>query len=254
MLLSPGGANSAELAIVIDDVGYHQTKGMRAIALPGPVTIAVLPHAPHTAQLVERARFQGKDIIVHQPMQAHPSKHASPERRTLMLDMHHHEFASMTAAALDAVPGRIGLSNHTGSLLTAHREPMRQLMTLLRQRDLFFLDSRTTAATVALDVAREQGVPAIKRDVFLDHDPSPQAVHHAFERALDIARRNGRAVLIGHPYDVSLDYLEGRLADLPADIKMVSVAQLAQRQAQFSRPAVLAQPPRLVSPRISPGP
>ena len=254
MLFSPGGANAAELAIVIDDVGYHQIRGMRAIALPGPVTIAVLPHAPHTANLVHQASRSGKDIIVHQPMQAHPSKHASRERRTLMLDMHEQDFASMTAAALDAVPGRIGLSNHTGSLLTAHRAPMQQLMTMLRQRDLFFLDSRTTAATVALQVAREQGVPAVRRDVFLDHDPSPAAVHLAFERALHIARRNGRAVLIGHPYDVSLDYLEGRLADLPADIKMVSVAQLALRQTQFSRPAMLAQPPRLVSPHISPGP
>lgn len=227
---------------------------MRAIALPGPVTIAVLPHAPHTANLVYQASRSGKDIIVHQPMQAHPSKHASRERRTLTLDMHEQDFASMTAAALDAVPGRIGLSNHTGSLLTAHRAPMQQLMTMLRQRDLFFLDSRTTAATVALQVAREQGVPAVRRDVFLDHDPSPAAVHLAFERALHIARRNGRAILIGHPYDVSLDYLEGRLADLPADIKMVSVAQLALRQTKFSRPAMLAQPPRLVSPHISPGP
>ena len=227
---------------------------MRAIALPGPVTIAVLPHAPHTANLVHQASRSGKDIIVHQPMQAHPSKHASRERRTLMLDMHEHDFASMTAAALDAVPGRIGLSNHTGSLLTAHREPMQQLMIMLREHDLFFLDSRTTAATVAWQVALEQGVPAVRRDVFLDHDPSPAAIHNAFELALRIARRNGRAVLIGHPYEVSLDYLETRLTDLPADIKLVAVAELALRQTQFSHPAMLARPPSLASPHISPGP
>lgn len=227
---------------------------MRAIALPGPVTIAVLPHAPHTNDLVRLARRSGKDIIVHQPMQAEPSRQAPREKNTLMLDMHQHDFASVAAAALDAVPGRIGLSNHTGSLLTAHRAPMQQLMILLAERDLFFLDSRTTAATVAFEVAREHGVPAIKRDVFLDHDAAPYAVHRAFERALQVARRNGRAVLIGHPYEVSLNYLERRLQNLPEDIKLVSVAELASRQTQLTRPAVLAQPPRLVSPHISPVP
>jgi hypothetical protein len=254
VLYLPGGADAAELAIVIDDVGYHQLRGMRAIALPGPVTIAVLPHAPHTNRLVNQALHAGKDVIVHQPMQAELSRQAPREKDTLMLDMQQQDFASVAAAALDAVPGRIGLSNHTGSLLTAHRAPMRQLMTLLAERDLFFLDSRTTAATVALEVAREHGVPAIKRDVFLDHDAAPYAVHLAFERALQIARRNGRAVLIGHPYEVSLNYLERRLQNLPADIRLVSVAELASRQRSITRPAMLAQPPRLVTPRISPVP
>ena len=123
----------------------------------------------------------------------------------------------------------------------------------LEDRGLFFLDSRTTAETVALRVALEHGVPALKRDVFLDHERTTSAIHGAFERALQIARRNGHAVVIGHPYAITLDYLDKRLRSLPSDIQLVKAAELAQRRAQPSYPAVLAQPPGLRSLHISPG-
>ena len=131
--------------MVIDDVGYSKARGMRAIDLPGPVTIAVLPFAPHTAALVRHASSAGKDIIVHQPMEPHPSRHAREEHGTLKLAMDVAEFDALVSAALDAVPERVGVSNHTGSLLTAHRAPMLRFMSQLNTRNLFFLDSRTSA-------------------------------------------------------------------------------------------------------------
>ncbi len=253
MLVLSWGAQAADLAVVIDDVGYNKVRGLRAIDLPGPVTIAVLPFAPHTQALIQRAAESGKDIIIHQPMEPTPSPHALEERGTLTLAMDTQRFDDLVSAALDAVPMGVGLSNHTGSLLTQHHRPMQQLMNVLNHRGLYFLDSRTSAQTVALDVARQSGVPAVKRDVFLDHDPSPQAIHEAFERALKIARKQGYAVLIGHPYATSLRYLENRLANLPADINLVNAAALAMPRTSRGRPAMLAQPSRLASLRISPG-
>ncbi len=253
MLTLPGLVNAAELAVVIDDVGYNKARGERAINLPGPVTIAVLPFAPHTSTLVEYATLLGKDVIVHQPMEPHASPHAREETGTLKLAMQEQDFDAALSAALDAVPAHIGLSNHTGSLLTAHDAPMRRLMRTLSTRGLFFLDSRTTADTVALDVARELGVPSLRRDVFLDHERTAAAVHAAFEKALNRARKQGHAVLIGHPYDLSLSYLDNRLAELPGDIELVRAADLAARQTRFSRPVVLARPAVPVSPHISPG-
>ncbi len=253
MLVLPGLANAAELAVVIDDVGYNKVRGERAINLPGPVTIAVLPFAPHTGSLVEYATLLGKDVIVHQPMEPHASPHAREETGTLKLAMRDRDFDATLNAALAAVPRHVGLSNHTGSLLTAHDAPMRRLMRTLSSRGLFFLDSRTTAETVALDVARELGVPSLRRDVFLDHERTAAAVHAAFEKVLERARRQGHAVLIGHPYDLSLDYLHDRLAELPADIELVRAADLAVRQTRFSRPIVLARPVTPASPHISPG-
>jgi polysaccharide deacetylase 2 family uncharacterized protein YibQ len=163
------------------------------------------------------------------------------------------ELTTAFTAALDAIPSRVGVSNHTGSLLTQHRTPMQHLMNEVHARGLFFLDSRTSAQTVALNVALETGVPALKRDVFLDHERNPEAIHTAFEKALRVARRQGYAVAIGHPYRETLDYLEMRLAALPNDVRLVKAADLAQRRARPVHPGVLAQPADLTSLHISPG-
>lgn len=224
-----GSLHGAELAVVIDDIGYSVERGMRAIRLPGPITVAVLPFAPNTEILARRAIQAGKDVIIHQPMQPHPARHVRPEAGTLELGMPNSEFDDLLNAALNAVPDSIGLSNHTGSLLTQHREPMFRLMQRLNGRGLFFLDSRTTADTIALDVARELGVPAVKRDVFLDNDPSPRAIEYEYRRAIALARRNGTALLIAHPYAVSLRYLEERLAALPQGVKLVAAQELTRR-------------------------
>ena len=158
----------ARLAIVIDDIGYSLSRGQRAATLPGPITLAVLPFAPNTDVLVSTALAQGKTILIHQPMEPQPSPHAREEAGTLKLHMTEPDFSDTLAAALAAVPSRVGLSNHTGSLLTQHETPMRRIMAQLKQHNLIFLDSRTTPQTVALRVAREYGIPALRRDVFLD--------------------------------------------------------------------------------------
>jgi polysaccharide deacetylase 2 family uncharacterized protein YibQ len=252
-VLLQGAVQAGELALVIDDLGHNKQRGERAIELPGAITVAVLPFAPYTHALAEHAVAHDKDVIVHQPMEPYPAPHVRNEHGTLTLGMPPPEFNGRISAALDAVPSRVGVSNHTGSLLTQHRLPMQRLMQAIDQRGLFFLDSRTTAETVALKVAVEHGVPALKRDVFLDHERTTTAIHGAFEKALQVARRNGHAVVIGHPYGITLDYLERRLRTLPNDITLVKAAELAQRQQRASHPAVLAQPPGLRSLHISPG-
>ena len=221
---------AADLAIVIDDVGYSEVRGMRTINLPGQITVAVLPFAPHTSQLVKYAIAAGKDVIIHQPMEPYPSPSVREENGTLKLAMGNNEFDTLVANALDAVPQRTGVSNHTGSLLTSHREPMTRLMSQLSSRGLYFLDSRTTAATVALDVAKKMGVPAVRRDVFLDHTRTPQAIEKAFVASIRLARRKGHAVLVGHPYPMTLDFLERALRGLPSDIRLVTAAELATTQ------------------------
>ncbi|NOX49959.1 MAG: divergent polysaccharide deacetylase family protein [Gammaproteobacteria bacterium] len=102
-------ANAADLIVVIDDVGYNKVRGLRAINLPGAVTIAVLPFAPHTAGLIKQAFNLDKNIIVHQPMEPHPSEHAREEHDTLKLHMSDDEFDTLVQRALDAVPMGTGL-------------------------------------------------------------------------------------------------------------------------------------------------
>jgi polysaccharide deacetylase 2 family uncharacterized protein YibQ len=217
LLCGAAAASSAqsaepELAVVVDDLGYSLTSGRRVIALPGPLAVAVLPFTPNAVQLAELATRAGKEVILHQPMQADAAIHEPPGN--LAVEMSAAEMRAQLAASLAELPQAIGVSNHTGSLLTASRGPMRVLMQALRAHGLFFLDSRTTAATVAENVAIESGVPALKRDVFLDNSLDREAIAQEFERALAIARRQGHAVLIAHPHDASLAFLETALPAL----------------------------------------
>ncbi len=198
--------------MIVDDLGYGLERGRRAIALPGPVTVAILPFAPHTTALAKFAAANGADVILHEPMQA--SHELPTDPGTLTIAMSASALSDAFERALADVPQAIGVNNHTGSLLTAQRPAMVLLMRELRLHGLFFLDSRTTPDTVARAVAVENGVPATRRDVFLDHVADARDIETEFERAIKIARRQGHAVLIAHPYDVSLGFLQRALPTL----------------------------------------
>ena len=219
-----------DLAVVIDDVGYNKSRGLRAIQLPAEITIAILPFAPHTQKLASAANKAGKDLIIHQPMEAIPAPHVRREHDTLTTDMSPAQFDAAIERAIAAVPLTRGFSNHTGSLLTTQREPMRRFMQHLSNRNMLFLDSRTTAQTVALQVANEFGVPAIRRDVFLDHERTTSAIEDAFAKAIRIARQRGYAVVVGHPYPVTLDFLERTLLELPSDINLIGISELTAKR------------------------
>ena len=240
-------SHAAELAIVVDDIGHSLTRAERVVRLPGVVTVGLLPFAPNTAAIARQAHAVGKEVILHQPMQPQGTAKDEREDGTLMLDMPADRFADILDAALKAVPHCVGINNHTGSLLTQHREPMVRLMRHIRSRGLFFLDSRTSPNTLAYRVAQEWQVPAAKRDVFLDHKVERKAIEAEFKRALGIARKNGYAVLIAHPHAMSLDFLESRMVNLPDDVRLIPLSKLTQRSlnqrvaATRRRPTMLAQ-------------
>ena len=220
LLASSVDADTGRLAIIIDDIGYSLERGERSLALPGPLTVAVLPFTPHAKTLASMANDANVDVIIHQPMQSLAFAH--DEAGSLTADMSIDAFKASLTRSLDSVPYAVGVSNHTGSLLTTHRDAMGLLMSEVGHRGLFFVDSRTTHHTVALEVAMDQGVPATKRDVFLDHVIERTALEQQFARALGIARRQGHAVLIAHPHDLSLEFLEQVLPAL-SDYGMQSV-------------------------------
>ena len=227
-LLAAGSVRAAELVIVIDDVGYSLARAERIVRLPGPVTLGLLPYAPHARAAAALARTHDKEIILHQPMEPVVETRVQDEPGTLKLSMTEARFESELSEALARLPEAVGVNNHTGSLLTTERVPMRWLMAGIARRGLFFLDSRTTPHTVAESMARELRVPTIRRDVFLDHVQSAEFLEGAFAKSLAIARRKGRAVVIGHPYRITLEFLEARLAELPDDVRLTTLASLLE--------------------------
>lgn len=222
------------LTVIIDDLGDRLKDGRRAVALPGPVTLSMLPHTPFAARLAREAHARGKEIMLHLPMESVEPRPLGPGGVTL--HMGQAEFTRRVRANLAAVPHVRGVNNHMGSLLTLHPGHMSWLMDELRQRGgLYFVDSRTTPASVALPVAQEYGVPSATRDVFLDPVREAGAIQLQWERALAKARRAGHAIVIGHPYPETLALLERELPRLAArGFRLVPVSAMIAQNTKRS--------------------
>jgi uncharacterized protein len=216
-----------KIAIIIDDLGYRRAEGLRAARLPGPVAVAILPHTRHAAELAREADSSGKEVVLHVPMEAVPPAVVLGPG-ALMLTQTRAELASVLADDLAAVPLARAVSNHMGSSFTREPERMRWIMEELRSHGpLLFVDSYTTADSVGLAIAREVGVPVLRRDVFLDGTDTLEAIEHEWRRLLARAREQGFALGIGHPRAATLDLLERVLPHLAAEgVELVPLGAL----------------------------
>lgn len=191
------------LAIIIDDLGNDPAEAKAVLALPFPVTASVLPHLDYSTQTADEAFRRGDQVILHLPMQP-VADVVKPEAIELRPGMSASQVQSTLAGMLATVPHAIGVNNHEGSLATADPRLMAELMPALRSRGLFFIDSRTTAATVAYDAAEHAGVRAASRKVFLDDTPTREAVLGQLDLAAHDAMHDGSAIAIGHPHPATL--------------------------------------------------
>jgi polysaccharide deacetylase 2 family uncharacterized protein YibQ len=222
-------ADAPRIAIIIDDLGYHLANGKRAIRLPGPIAFSFLPGSPRAQQLADHAHENGKDVLLHLPLQAHSSD-GRREPSEIDLDMSRETMSAVVDEALRSVPHAIGVNSHRGSLLTRHPGNMQWLMEEIHNREnLFFIDSYTHHESVALQIAHETGLSAAKRDVFLDPDGSPATVAREFERMKTLARQRGQVVAIGHPYPSTLELLERELPRLLEEgFELVSISEVVE--------------------------
>jgi uncharacterized protein len=235
--LAPGGelvaAPAARVALVVDDLGRSLADVERLLALEVPLTYALLPYEPRTAAIAERLRAEGAEILCHLPMEgregADPGPGAIRERQSDA------RIAELTRAAMAAVPGATGVNNHMGSRITADAAAMRAILGAVARADLYFLDSRTTAESVAFELAREVGIPAAQRDVFLDGDRDPEAIRLELERLFELARSRGAAIGIAHPYAETLALLDEEIpAARAAGIEFVPLSYLLERREPLS--------------------
>jgi uncharacterized protein len=200
-----GPVHGARIALVVDDLGTSVGDLLPLEELGVPITYAVLPFAEETPQVVAELHRRRAEILLHLPME--PENGEDPGPGALRQGMTDEELREKTLAALQAVPGAVGVNNHMGSLLSAEEGPMTTVLGMLAEKGLFFLDSRTSARSVGFQVARRLGIPAAERQVFLDGDPAPEAIRGQFERLLGLARTNGAAIAIGHPHPDTLAVL-----------------------------------------------
>lgn len=198
----------AYISLIIDDLGQSPQRDSRALALPGPVTLAIMPDTPHATDFARQAHKAGKTVMLHMPMD--PATGPYAWRPDLPLT----ELESRLNAALLKVPYAAGINNHEGSRMTAEPVAMSWLVGELQRRHLFFVDSRTSAKTVAAAEAQKIGLASLSRDVFLDDERTAEAITGQLQSAIRLAHKQGSAVMIGHPYPVTLDVLERELPKL----------------------------------------
>jgi len=196
-------STNAKLAIILDDLGYDRAAADTLLALPFPLTVAVIPHLPLSTEVAEEAFRRGDQVLLHLPMQSELNS-GKPEEIELHVGMTTTQVSEAVEGMLDSVPHAVGVNNHQGSRATADVALMQALMPALRQRGLFFIDSRTTAATVAYDIAERDGVRAASRKVFLDDTSTRDAILAQLDLAARDAQRDGSAIAIGHPHPATI--------------------------------------------------
>ena len=220
------GAGNPRLAIIIDDLGYDRSAADAVLALGFPLTVSVLPHLPLSGELAEEAQRRGDQVMLHLPMESEADG-AKPEDIELRVGMSAAQVDATLAGMLETVPYAAGVNNHQGSRATADPALMQALMPALRQRGLFFVDSRTDAKTVAYDMAERAGVPAASRKVFLDDIASRDAILKQLDLAARDAQRDGFTIAIGHPRPATIDALAEGVPPLEArGIHLVFASEL----------------------------
>ena len=225
-------AGKAYLSIIIDDLGQSTERDSRTLALPGPVTLAIMPDTPHATDFARQAHKAGKTVILHMPMDPATGPYAWHPGIPI------EELARRLDAALAKVPYAAGINNHMGSRMTAQREPMAWLMGELQRRHLFFVDSRTSAATVAAAEAQAQGLAHVSRDVFLDDVRTTEAISGQLQQGIALARKQGSAVLIGHPYPQTLEVLARELPRLKEQgVTLIKLQQMIAERGNQAMPA-----------------
>jgi polysaccharide deacetylase 2 family uncharacterized protein YibQ len=190
------------LAIIIDDCGQWPTTEKGFVALPFPVTLSVLPHVRYGPAIAREAEAAGKGVMLHLPMQTISGRYPGPG--TITVSMDDSAIRNEVADDLAELPEARGVNNHEGSRATADRRVMGDVADVLVRENRFWIDSRTSAASVAADVTRARGIPSASRDVFLDDVDSVGAVETQLRQAAAQARSSGTAIAIGHPRAATL--------------------------------------------------
>lgn len=227
--VGPSGANqkgAARLAIILDDLGSDRAVADGIFTLSYPLTVSILPNHEHSVDIAEAAHRHGYEVMLHLPMQSVGQE--TSEAKELRPGMSAEEVSSLVSPLLQAFPYIAGVNNHQGSQATADTALMQALMPLLREKHLFYIDSRTTAATVAYDTAHASGVRCAFRNVpFLDDVQEESAIRKQLEIAMRDAKKTGKAVAIGHPHPATLKVLRELLPQAAAQgVRLVHASEL----------------------------
>ncbi|PLX92212.1 MAG: hypothetical protein C0621_09845 [Desulfuromonas sp.] len=223
----PPVVQGPRLALIMDDLGRNLGAMRQLLALPLAVTVAILPGEPHAAAAAEMAQAQQHEVMLHIPMEPQGYPAINPGYDALFVDTPKEDLVSRFEALLAKVPQAVGGNNHMGSRFTRDVVGMRVVLNVMKERGLYFVDSRTVGSSVAFDVAQQTGVPSASRDVFLDNVAEVEPILDQLAALKQLAERRGTAIGICHPYPQTLEALRYDVErDLLAGVEVVFASQL----------------------------
>ncbi|MCP4642626.1 MAG: divergent polysaccharide deacetylase family protein [bacterium] len=223
----PDAHTEPQIAIIVDDGGRGDATSDAILALEPVLTLAILPYDPESTETAKRAKKLGFEVLLHMPMETGSKTAKYPH--TIKADMDKKQIGTLTEKALAEVPGAVGINNHTGSVFTSNEKSMTLFLELIKEKSLFFVDSRTTAETVGIAVAEKVGIKAVERDVFLDNKPDRDYIRGQFKLLEQAARKYGAAVGICHFRPASAAVLAEEIPRLKKKgVKIVHVSELVQ--------------------------
>ena len=216
-------------AIVIDDMGHDIEPARKLLALEYPLTYSVLPHLRYTRMTALEVHRSGREVMLHLPMEPEPGAHVPPGEGAILLGMNAAQVERIVQNDLASVPYVAGVNNHMGSRATQDAALMADVMKVLAEHRLYFIDSRTTGSSKALEAARRQNLPAFYRAVFLDNTETVPYTLGQLRQFRENVEREGVAIAIGHPHPTTIAALARFLPELErADIELVAPSQIVR--------------------------
>lgn len=236
-LIHPKTTNVANIekpkvAIVIDDFGNNSAGTEEMIKLPIKFTAAIMPYMPKSTEEMEKLIENGKEVILHQPMEAHTGKRSWLGETPILENMTIDEVRETFIKNSNQLNKAVGFNNHMGSLITEDKEKMTEILKIAKEKGWFYIDSVTTAKSVAENTAKELGVPTAKRDVFLDSTQDKGEIKDNLRKTINIAKEKGSALAIGHVGaeggKVTAEAISEIISELGDEVEFVFASELVK--------------------------
>jgi uncharacterized protein len=191
--------SSPRISIIIDDIGFSRSLAKKFLDLQVPITFAILPKLEKSLALAEEIHAQGHEIMLHQPMEALDSS-IDPGPGAVYVGYGAKRIAEVVRNNLAGIPHALGVNNHMGSRLTECREEINQVLNVIENNSLCFVDSLTSTRSVAYQEASRRHIPTAYRNIFLDNLRNEAHIINQLCTLANEAFKYGRAVGIGHPF------------------------------------------------------
>ena len=217
------------IAFIIDDIGYKENFSKRLYELNIPLTASVIPSAPYAYEESTNLKHYGLEQLIHLPMQSKNPDIAHPYSIFININSSEEQIRTIIKKAIATVPYASGINNHMGSLVTANKPIMLKVLKIIKEYGYFFIDSRTTADSVAYQIAKKMKIRTTYRDVFLDHTQDYYHSVNEIKRLINIALQKKSAIAIGHPFDSTIKAIKNSIPLIRSkDIEIVYASELLE--------------------------